>query len=240
MKDPRIEISPDPKALAAKLADFIVERFDSSKGPFSLNLSGGSTPKALYELMATEAYSRKFDWTRVHIFYGDERFVPMDHPDSNYRMTREALLSHVPIPEENVYPVETETGDPAGAAAAYEKTLKAYYGKDTIDPAKPLFDVTLLGLGDDGHTASLFPGTAALEERKKWVTSIIGAKPEPRISMTYPILASSAVALFLVAGAKKREILARLLAHDPALPSSHVEPDGDFYVFCDKAAKGDA
>lgn len=240
MTKPRIEIRPDPKSLAAGLADFILARFIDSKGPFSLNLSGGSTPKALYELLATDAYRDKFDWTRVHVFFGDERFVPMDHEDSNYRMAREALLAHVPIPKENVYPVQTEDGEPADAAAAYEATIKAYYGKDRIDPSTPIFDVTLLGLGEDGHTASLFPGTDALKEVRKWVVSVIGAKPEPRITMTYPVLASSAAVVFLVAGAGKRDILKRVLDGDPDLPASHIEANHDFYVFCDAAAAGKA
>jgi 6-phosphogluconolactonase len=237
---PRIEIRPDVASLSASLADFIVEKFEETTGPFALNLSGGSTPRTLYELLATESYRRKFDWTRVHVFFGDERFVPMDHPDSNFKMARDAMLSHVPIPSENIYPVATDSASPEEAAASYAATLQAYYGKDTLDLARPLFQMTILGLGEDGHTASLFPGTAALAERDKWVTAVIGAKPEPRITMTYPILASSDVVVLLVAGHGKREILSRVLDRDPALPASHVEPQGAFYVFCDDAAKGDS
>ncbi len=238
MSTPRIEVRSDPKALAAGLADFILERFRDSQGRFALNLSGGSTPKMLYELLATDAYRDKFDWARVHVFFGDERFVPMDHPDSNYRMAREALLSHVPIPAANIHPVPTGDGAPAEAAAAYAATLQACYGGDRIDPARAIFDVTLLGLGEDGHTASLFPGTAALGERDLWVTAVIGAKPEPRITMTYPVLASSGAVVFLVASAGKSEILKRVLAGDEALPAAHVRPDHDFLVFCDEAATG--
>jgi 6-phosphogluconolactonase len=225
--------------LSASLADFIVARFTETTGRFAINLSGGSTPKLLYELLATESYRRKFDWERVHIFFGDERFVPKDHPDSNYKMANDALMSRVPIPAENVHAVATDAGTPASAAAAYEATLKAYYGKDTVDLARPLFQVTLLGLGEDGHTASLFPGTSALTERKKWVTSVVGAKPEARITLTYPTLASSDLVVLLVAGGGKRDILNRVLERDPTLPASHVEPARDFYVFCDEAAKGD-
>jgi 6-phosphogluconolactonase len=239
MTRPRIEIRPDPAALFTSLADFIVQRFEDSTGRFGLNLSGGSTPKALYELLATEPYRRKFDWERVHIFFGDERYVPMDDKDSNFRMARDALLSHVPIPEENIHPVETEKGQPADAASAYEATLKAYYGKDTLDISRQLFQITLLGLGEDGHTASLFPGTNALAERSAWVTSIIGAKPEPRISMTFPVLASSDAVVLLVEGAKKRAILQRVLDGDPALPAGRIEAQRDYFVFCDDAAKGD-
>ena len=239
MKAASIDVSPDAASLAIRTAEWLATRIEESTGRFALNLSGGSTPKRLYELLATEMYRRKIDWERVHIFFGDERFVPADHVDSNYRMAREALISNVPIPAENIYPVPTDASTPEAAAAAYEATLKAYYGKETLDVARPLFQVTLLGLGDDGHTASLFPGTAALKERTRWVTAVIGAKPEPRITMTYPILESSNATLFLVAGSGKRDILTRLLARDPALPSSHVDPQGDFLVFCDEAANGD-
>jgi 6-phosphogluconolactonase/HAD-superfamily hydrolase, subfamily IIB len=239
-KPQRSEIRPDPASLAECLADFIARRFEETTGRFALNLSGGSTPKLLYELLATEVYRRKFDWERVHLFFGDERFVPMDDTDSNYRMVREALISRVPIPSENVHPVQTEDGTPADAAAAYESKLKAYYGKETLDLARPLFQITLLGLGEDGHTASLFPGTDALSERRKWVTSVVGAKPEPRITMTYPVIASSDIVVLLVAGAGKRDILERVLDGDKSLPAAHVDPQHAFYVFCDDAAKGDA
>ena len=239
MKTPAIDVSPDAASLAARTAEWLTARIEESTGRFALNLSGGSTPKRLYELLATEMYRREIDWERVHIFFGDERFVAADHADSNYRMAREALVSKVPIPAENVHPVQTDLPTPEAAAAAYEATLKAYYGKETLDVARPLFQVTLLGLGEDGHTASLFPGTAALKERTRWVTAVIGAKPEPRITLTYPILESSSATIFLVAGAGKRDILTRLLAHDLALPSSHIDPQGEFLVFCDEAANGD-
>ena len=239
MAKPQIDVSPDASALATRLADWLVARVEDTTGPFALNLSGGSTPKALYELLATELYRFKIDWKRIHVFFGDERFVPMDHEDSNFRMADQALLSKVPIPRENIYAVPTEDGTPKDAAATYAATLQRYYGKTTLDIARPLFAVTLLGLGEDGHTASLFPGTAALQEREKWVTSITGAKPEPRISMTYPLLDSSAAVIFMVAGAGKRDILDRVLAGDAALPASHINPQGDFWVFCDEAANGD-
>ena len=224
----------------AHLADWLVARLGETSGPFAFNLSGGSTPKTLYALLATEAYAGQIDWSRVHIFFGDERFVPPDHPDSNYRMAREAMLAHVPIPPENVHAVPTVDTTPEAAAAAYEATLKSFYGADTLDPARPLFAVTLLGLGEDGHTASLFPGTPALTERTKWVTSVIGAKPEPRISLTYPVLDSSAALIFLVAGDGKEHMLRALEAGDQSLPAAHVQPVGEFYVFCDEAAAGKA
>jgi 6-phosphogluconolactonase len=236
---PQLDVSPDLESLAMRLADWLVARLAETTGPFAFNLSGGSTPKTLYQLLATEAYRRKIDWERMHIFFGDERFVPWDHADSNYRMAREAMLSKVPIPAENVHPVRTDEATPEAAAADYEAALKRFYGKATLDIPRPLFAVTLLGLGDDGHTASLFPGTVALNERQKWVTAVVGAKPEPRITMTYPTLESSAATIFLIAGAAKREMLDRMLAGDMTLPASRVRPQGEVYVFCDEAANGD-
>jgi 6-phosphogluconolactonase len=234
-----LDVSADPTALAARIADWLVAHIADTTGPFALNLSGGSTPKTLYTLLATEHYRRAIDWQRVHLFFGDERFVPKDHPDSNFRMANEAMIAHVPIPAENVHAVETESGTPDEAAAAYERTLQAFYGKTTLDLARPLFTVTLLGLGDDGHTASLFPGTKALLELDKWVTAVIGAKPEPRISLTYPCLDSSGTVAFLVAGAAKHAMLKRVMDKDPALPASQVETTGRLIVFCDEAAAGD-
>ncbi len=239
MSKPQLDVSPDLETLSMRFADWLVGRLEETTGAFALNLSGGSTPKTVYNLLATETYRRKIDWTRVHVFFGDERFVPWDHSDSNYGMAREAMLMKVPIPEENVYPVQTGAASPDAAAAQYEATLKEFYGKSTLDLPRPLFAVTLLGLGEDGHTASLFPGTSALDERQKWVTAVVGAKPEPRITMTYPVLDSSAVTILLVAGAAKRAALDRVLANDPALPASHIRPQGAYYVFCDEAANGD-
>lgn len=234
-----LDVSADLDALAARIADWLVDEIEDTTGPFAVNLSGGSTPKSLYKLLATEAYRRAIDWQRVHIFFGDERFVPKDHADSNFRMANEAMISHVPIPTENVHPMPTEGCTPEEAAAAYERTLQAFYGKTTFDLARPLFAVTLLGLGDDGHTASLFPGTKALLERDAWVTAVVGVKAEPRISLTYPCLASSATVAFMVAGAAKHAMLKRVMDKDPALPASQVETSGRLIMFCDEAAAGE-
>ena len=234
-----LDVSADPTALATRVADWLVDQIGDTTGAFAINLSGGSTPKALYAMLATEHYRREIDWERVHLFFGDERFVPKDHPDSNYRMAHETMISRVPIPIENVHAVETDHGTPEAAAAGYEQALRTFYGKTTLDLVRPLFAVTLLGLGDDGHTASLFPGTHALLERDHWVTAVIGAKPEPRITLTYPALNASGTAAFLVAGAAKHAMLRRLLAQDTALPASQIEPSGRLVIFCDEAAAGD-
>ena len=239
MSEPKVEVRPDSETLSESLADWIVERCQASNGPFALNLSGGSTPKRLYEVLGSDIVRVKIDWERVHIFFGDERFVPHDHSDSNYGMVHEALIRHVPIPAENVHAVETNLGSPQEAAAAYERELKRFLGKETLDIWRPIFAVTLLGLGDDGHTASLFPGTAALRERDKWVTAVVGAKPEARITMTFPVLDSSRSVIFLAAGAGKRAMLRKLLDRDPSIPASSVAPQGEFLVFCDEAALDD-
>jgi 6-phosphogluconolactonase len=225
----------DAASVAQHVAEWLVAQATAKQGAFAIGLSGGSTPKTLYALLATDAFRDRFPWGRTHLFFGDERFVPHDHPDSNYRMAREAMIDHVPIPAAQVHPWQTD-GDPEHAALHYADTLKRYYGADTLDPARPLFDVQLLGLGEDGHTASLFPGVAALNERTAWTAAVIGAKPEPRLTLTYPVLDSSHVVGFLAVGDGKRAILARLIAGDTALPASHVEPVGKRILFTDEAA----
>jgi len=199
-------------------------------------LSGGSTPRRLYQLLAESPYREAMPWDRVHWFWGDERFVPWEHEDSNYRMVRAAMLSRAPIPPQNIHAIEAR-GQPSDAAAAYERALKSYYGRDALDPAQPIFDVQLLGLGPDGHTASLFPGTSVLDERRRWVAEVVGAKPEARITLTYPALESSRHTAFLVAGSDKREMLSRALAGDRALPAARLRPTGTLTWFVDAAAQ---
>jgi 6-phosphogluconolactonase len=231
---PIVAVAGDSEALARLVAGFIAARVSGASGGFGLCLSGGSTPKRAYELLADLRTS--FDWRKIHLFWGDERFVPPDHRDSNFRMAREALIDHVPIPAAQVHPIPTNSGTPERAAAMYEATLQSFYGSKTLDPERPLFEVTLLGLGEDGHTASLFPGTKALDERAAWATSIIGVKPEPRISLTFPALESSRVIVFIVSGEKKRDILARVLANDMTLPAARFATRGTIHIFADRAA----
>lgn len=238
LSEAAIDISPDAEALAQGAADWLVGLAGGHGDPIAVALSGGATPRRLYELLAEPPRRDRMAWERIHWFWGDERFVPPDHPDSNYRMVREAMLSRVAIPAPNIHPVPTVGLDPEEAARAYERELQTFYGSDRLDPARPLFDVTLLGLGPDGHTASLFPGTAALAERRRWVVAVAGAKPEPRISLTFPALDSSRNLAFLVAGDSKRAALARVLAGDQALPAARVRPVGRLYFFLDRAASG--
>jgi 6-phosphogluconolactonase len=229
-------ISDTAEQLAHQAADWIVDQASKSSTRFALCLSGGETPKRLYELLATPAFSARMPWDRTHCFWGDERVVPRDDPRSNYHMAREALLRHVPIPPENIHAIPTERVSPAAGAAAYATELKRFYGTDMLDPSRPIFDVMLLGLGEDGHTASLFPGSPALAETERWVVPVVGETPPDRISLTYPVLASSGVTAFLVAGDGKRDALARVRTGDPALPASRLQSAGTIYWFIDRAA----
>jgi 6-phosphogluconolactonase len=233
----RTHVAADRDALIVQTAEWLVGRIAASSGPFALALSGGSTPRPLYQLLAQPAYAQRVDWPRVHLFWGDERFVPHDHPDSNYRMVKEALIDHVPLPLANIHPVPTD-GTPAQAALAYARELQAFYGADRIDPARPLFGVDLLGMGDDGHTASLFPGIAQLQESTAWVVAVEGVKAEARISLTFPVLASAHSVAFLVSGAAKAAMVARVQGGDAALPAAHVRADGELIWFVDSDAAG--
>ena len=222
----QVQVVNDADTMADRLADWLIELAYTKGDPFSLCLSGGSTPKTLYDRLAEPRFRDRFPWASTHLFFGDERFVPPNDRLSNYRMVREALLDRAPIPEANIHPVPTEGLDPERSAAAYEQVLKDFHGSDRLDPGRPLFDVTLLGLGEDGHTASLFPGTEVLEERTRWVGAVIGAKAEPRITLTYPALESSRHTVFLVTGAGKRDMLQRLTAGDQTLPAARINPIG--------------
>jgi 6-phosphogluconolactonase len=232
----KLEILDDPQTLSRRVADWMLEVARAKDGVVAIALSGGSTPKILYERLAAPPYRDVFPWSRTHWFWGDERFVPHDDELSNYRMVQQAMLSRAPIPATNVHAVPTEGISPEAAAAAYERELKAFYGAEFLDPDRPLFDVTLLGLGPDGHTASLFPGTAVLMERERWVAAVVGAKSEARITLTYPALESSRNAAFLVTGKEKREMFSRLRQGDDKLPAAHVHLAGALWLFADAAA----
>src|ERR1700761_1189531 len=233
----RIEISPDSLALAHHVAEWMTQAALAAPGPFRVSLSGGSTPKTLYGLLASDEFRSLFPWSRVFWYWGDERFVPYDHPDSNYRMTREAMLAKAPVPAENIHPIPTD-GTPDDAALRYERTLQHAYGAATLDPQRPLFDITLLGVGPDGHTASLLPGEAVLDERERWVGAVSHGRPEVRITMTYRAIESSRRVAFLVAGEEKAEIFAAIRAGDSSVPAARVRPVGELFWFVDQAAAG--
>jgi 6-phosphogluconolactonase len=234
----RVEISPDPLALARHVAEWMTAAALAAKGSFRVSLSGGSTPKTLYGLLASDEFRTRFPWQRVFWFWGDERFVPYDHPDSNYRMTREAMFAKAPAPPENIHPVPID-GTPDDAARRYEQTLQEAYGATTLDPARPLFDVTLLGLGADGHTASLIPGEPVLQERKRWVAAVSHGRPEVRITMTYPPIDSSRRVAFLVAGKEKAAIFRAIQSANSDVPAARVRPVGELLWFVDREAAGE-
>lgn len=234
--EPIVEISRDAEDLADRVAIWLATRIVFASERIAINLSGGATPKRVYELLGGEDLRKRVDWRNVHLFWGDERFVPKDHEASNFRMAQEAMIRHVAIPAGQVHPIPTESGSPDEAAARYERLLQDYYGCKAFEPERPLFDITLLGLGSDGHVASLFPGATALDERKAWVTATAGHAPEPRITLTFPALESSGTIVLLVSGDKKRDVLARALAADPALPVSRLSTKGKILVFADRAA----
>ena len=230
------EVLADPEALAHRVACWLLALTTAKKGPFALALSGGATPRLLYEHLAAPPFLEEFPWSRMHFFWGDERFVPPDHGLSNFRMVREAMLSHAPIPAANIHAMPTTGLTAEAAASAYEQELQSFYGADLLDPLRPLFDVVLLGLGADGHTASLFPGGAALKERKHWVAAVPESRTCARLTLTYPALESARHVAFLVAGEEKRAILDRFRNGDPRLPAARLHPSGMLNVFADAAA----
>jgi len=234
--DPVLDVALDAEDMTERVALWLANCVAFTGRPVSLALSGGSTPARLFKRLGSEAFRSAIDWSSLHIFWGDERFVPWDHPDSNYRLAHEAFLAHVPIPPDQIHPVPTEGMAPGEAAALYAKTLQKFYGATRLDEERPLFDVVLLGIGTDGHTASLFPGTSALDERDAWVVAVEGVKKEPRISLTYPVLGSSRSLLFLVEGKAKQPILKDVLAQGSTLPAARIATKGRILIFADKDA----
>jgi len=233
-----LRVYDDGAALARAGADYLCDLAAATTGRTIVALSGGNTPKPLYELLAQEPIKSRLPWDRVHFILGDERFVPPSDPASNYGMARAAFLSHVPVPPGNVHPVETEGVTLDQAATRYEAMLKGLYGADTLDVSRPLLDLTLLGLGDDGHTASLLPGQPVLKERKRWVAPVPKGRTEERVTLTYPALDSSAVVAFLVSGEGKRDILDKILSGETDFPAAHIRPVGEVIWFIDRAAAG--
>jgi len=207
-----IEILPDADTLLSRAAEVFIRLANeaiSIKGSFSVALSGGSTPRLVY----AELVKAPLDWHKVHFFWGDERCVPPDHPESNYRMAADSLLNHIAVPSENVHRIQGEF--PAKAAAKqYEDNLHQMFTTDL-----PRIDLILLGLGSDGHTASLFPGSSALQERTHWVAPVPHSIPPPplvdRVTLTLPAINAAAQIVFLVSGADKTGILASVL-HNPS------------------------
>ncbi len=236
--DPRKIIAvADPAALAAAAAARVLARIAENDGRIAICLTGGSSPKALYELLATEAWRARIPWERVHWFIGDERFVPASDARNNMAMARGIFLDRF-APASHIHPIPTDTASPDEAAAHYEQELKSFYGAAMLDPARPLFDLVLMGVGPDGHTASLFPGYPAVDETARWVVGVPRANVEPlvpRVSLTLPALASCREMLFEVSGAGKRTILTRVLSGEN-LPASRARSDAETVFLVDAAA----
>jgi 6-phosphogluconolactonase len=230
----------DPGAMAKAAAERVIARIAENPGRVAVCLTGGSSPKKLFQLLATDAWRSRIPWPRVHWFIGDERFVPADDPLNNMGVARASFLDRC-APTANIHPIPTSTADPADpdrSATLYEQELKSFYGADALDPARPLFDLVLMGVGPDGHTASLFPGYPALDEVRRWVVGVPKANVEPfvpRVTLTLPTLVSCREMLFEVAGAEKRAILTRVLAGEN-LPANRAQSTGETVWLVDQAA----
>jgi 6-phosphogluconolactonase len=233
-----LRVFEDKQALAQGAAEFLCDAAARSAGSFVVCLSGGSTPKPIYQLLAQESFRSRMPWDRVQWIIGDERFVRQTDPASNFGMVCDAMLSHVPAPAENIHAVPTEGLTLDEAAERYEKTLQSLYGATTLRADKPLIDVCLLGLGDDGHTASLIPGQPVLEERRRWVAGVGHGRPEPRITLTYPALESSRHVVFLVSGSSKQPILSQVLSGRSDVPAARLTAVGEVLWFADRDAAG--
>ncbi|HEY9847735.1 MAG TPA: 6-phosphogluconolactonase [Candidatus Caenarcaniphilales bacterium] len=231
---PTIEVLPDLASLIERSLEItLVEIHDalSQRGQCTLALAGGSTPKPLYEALATQ----NLPWEKLHIFWGDERYVPPDHPDSNQRMARLAWLDRVPIPASNVHPMPTDEADPAVAAQHYEQHLQTFF---KVESGFPTLDLIFLGIGNDGHTASLFPHTEALQVCDRAVT--VGNKDgQPRLTFTVPLINQARCVVFMVAGESKQAALGQIFApeaNELDYPARFVQPAGKLFWFLDAAA----
>ena len=228
----------DPAALAETAAKRLLARIGANAGRIAICLTGGSSPKALYELLASEPWHARIPWQRVHWFISDERFVPAGDPLHNMSMARRLLLDRC-APASHIHPIPTDGTDPDMAAERYAHELKSFYGADGLDPDRPLFDLVLMGVGPDGHTASLFPGYPALDEQSRWVVGVPKANVEPfvpRVTLTLPALASCHEMLFEVAGGEKRAILTRLFAGED-LPANRARSVSETVWLIDRAAQ---
>ena len=236
---PEIWRFKDLDSLSRTAADEVVKTAHNEvaeKGRFSLALAGGDTPSTLYRLLATE-YEDRMPWSSTHLFWGDERYVSKDHPESNYKMAYQRLISKLSIPPQNVHPIPTESGDAKRDAVLYENELREFFavasgGKQNV------FDLILLGVGEDGHTASLFPGNPVLEEKQRWVASTLAPpnyQTQPRITFTLPLINSAKKIFFLVSGEDKRNVVKTIL-EDPddsgmLYPAGLIRPKGELVWF---------
>lgn len=246
----QLHIFKNTDELSKTVADWMVEHISKTlqqQDRFTLVVSGGSTPKKLHELLASDNYKNKIDWSRLHIFWGDERFVPFNDERNNAKMGFDTLLNHVPVPKEQIHIMQTENVTPEDSAKAYEEILKRYFQSPNIEHATshikhPTFDLVFLGMGDDGHTLSLFPGkTEVIHETNKWCTSLwLESQNMHRITLTHPVVNNAAAVAFLVTGTAKAKALQQVLKgnYNPDLyPSQIIQPtSGELHWFVDEAA----
>jgi 6-phosphogluconolactonase len=240
MPSARVQVFGDAESLMHAAAEAVVSAALcalAAQDGFLFCVSGGRTPKPLYELLASDAFARRIDWRRAHVLFGDERCVPKEHEASNYWMLQRALLQHVPLPRQNIHPIEAERL-PVEAAAAYEARLRMLLGATQSGAPARALDLVLLGLGTDAHTASLFP--YSVDEPERWVSA---RTPEPgsipRVTLTPSVLNAANTALFLVSGADKAATLATVLEgpRDPLrLPAQRIQPLGELLFMVDAAA----
>ena len=237
---PRLLLVDDAGALADAAAGAIVDaalQAVAARDRFTIVLSGGATPRATYMRLAALPFAERMPWDRTWVFFGDERCVPPDHPDSNYRMANEALLSKVAIPADHVCRMRGEAEDPEAAATGYARTLSAFF--ETKRGGLPRFDLVLLGLGLDGHTASLFPGSPAAKEVFRSVVAVHAAAASipQRLTLTFPTINAAAQVLFLISGAEKAKLLKTMLRDGAIVPATTVCPvDGTLTWIVDRAA----
>lgn len=233
-----LHISADTQTLSTELAswikDLIVETL-KTKDRFTFVLSGGSTPKALYKLLASDTYRTSIHWEKVHFFYGDERAVPFEDERNNAKMSYDTLLNFIEVPEENIHIMRTDL-EPKESAIAYEAILKSYFGEN-----EPTFDLVLLGMGDDGHTLSLFPGTDVIHEKTAWTSAFfLKAQDMYRITLTAPVVNKSRFIVFMAAGSGKASTLKEVLEGPTdleRLPSQIIATEnGEVHWFIDKSA----
>lgn len=234
--------------LAQAAAEMIIKTSAQAvqrQGTFSLALAGGSTPRATYELLAQAGYMERVNWLKTFIFWGDERCVPLDHPESNYRMVQESLLDHVPVPAEQIYRMQGEIS-PQIAADIYERLLRVHFATYRANqPAEHTFDLVLLGLGEDGHTASLFPGSEALQAQDRWVVpNHIPQLDHSRLTLTRECINAAYQVTFLVSGGRKADILRQVITQDHSQseggsqwPAGTIQPQaGKLLWLVDEAA----
>lgn len=231
-------VKPNENVLMHTIANWMVELIADTlkkQSRFTIALSGGNTPKSLHQLLASPTYCNKIEWDKLHFFWGDERFVPFNDERNNAKMAFDTLLNSVPVKKEQIHIMQTENITPEASAQAYETILHEYFNNQPFS-----FDLVLLGMGDDGHTLSLFPGTPVIHETQKWVTSLwLAAQNMYRVTLTAPIVNQSANVAFITTGSNKAHALKAVLQgprNIDQFPSQIIQPKGNLHWFADTAA----